>query len=86
MPAFVDASKYGVPAEDLRAMWRAQDGACAICRVVLGLGTRGVHIDHDHVTGAVRGLLCAACNVMLGQAGDDVGVLEGAVAYLSREV
>jgi hypothetical protein len=40
-------------------------------------------VDHDHVTGVVRGLLCATCNIALGMFADHPGSLENAVRYLS---
>ncbi len=39
-------------------------------------------VDHDHVTGKVRGLLCHHCNVSIGMAKDDPAVLEKLAAYL----
>lgn len=68
-------------------MYAAQGFVCAIClrtpepfkRKRL---TRPWHIDHDHATGAVRGILCGTCNVGLGAFRDDVESLRRAVAYL----
>lgn len=40
----------------------AQNGVCAICKVPLDAHERMAHLDHDHKTGRVRGVLCAACN------------------------
>lgn len=40
------------------------------------------HVDHDHKTGIVRGLLCHHCNFIIGQAEDDPGILMRAVQYL----
>ncbi len=50
---------------------------CAICNK-----HRKMTVDHDHQTGAVRGLICARCNNILGHAHDDVSVLESAIKYL----
>jgi hypothetical protein len=40
-------------------------------------------VDHNHKTGAVRGLLCCKCNFILGHADDDVGILRRAISYLT---
>lgn len=55
---------------------------CAICRCTL-LGGKATHVDHDHYTGAVRGLLCSRCNRGLGFFCDDPRLLARAIAYLS---
>ena len=54
-----------------------QGGTCAICRT-----KPAVHVDHDHATGRVRGILCFACNRGLGKVGDSVEVLRAMIAYL----
>jgi hypothetical protein len=56
----------------------AQDGRCAIC----GSALEQLHVDHDHETGEIRGLLCSNCNVAISQLGDDVETMESAIAYL----
>lgn len=69
-------------------MVEAQDGLCAICgrpettRSCASGEPRRLSVDHDHVTGQVRGLLCHGCNVAIGHFGDDVEVLLSAVRYL----
>ncbi len=70
--------RYGITAADADAMLAEQDGLCAICRVA-----PAVHVDHDHATGKVRGLLCFNCNGGLGQFKDGIDVLQSAVAYLT---
>lgn len=42
----------------------------------------GLQVDHDHESGRVRGLLCRACNLILGHAGDSRSVLMSAIEYL----
>ena len=42
-----------------------------------------MHIDHDHETGAYRGVLCANCNKALGLVNDNIETLQGLVAYLA---
>ena len=59
---------------------RQQGGACAICGA-----PDPTHVDPDHATGALRGILCFSCNRGLGKAKDDQGVLRAVIAYLGRE-
>jgi hypothetical protein len=54
------AKRYEIPADELAAMMERQNYNCAICLV-----GDIEHIDHDHGTGRVRGLLCARCNSRL---------------------
>jgi len=53
---------YGMTREDVQLLMFLQSGACAICDTKHGQ----LVIDHDHVTGDVRGLLCGPCNSALG--------------------
>lgn len=75
--------KYGVNAARYSEMLANQRGACAICQKA---PRRKLHVDHDHKTGAVRGLLCRGCNHMLGVAADDPKILLRAVRYIVPEV
>lgn len=76
---------YGMTQSDYEAMVAAQNGECAICRrLPSGRGRYArLVIDHDHETGAVRGLLCNKCNAAIGMLRDCVEVVQRAVAYLS---
>jgi hypothetical protein len=72
-------SKYGIAAAEFDALRISQDGRCAICPE-----TERLVVDHDHDTGRVRGLLCGACNKMLGFARDcPTNLLKGA-KYLQK--
>jgi hypothetical protein len=77
-------SAYGLEPEVFDTMLAAQDGACAICTKPLEQSRDGLHVDHDHATGKVRGLLCGPCNKGLGNFNDDTERLLAAVAYLLR--
>lgn len=55
--------RYGLTPADVTAMIQMQEGRCGICS--REMGTRP-HIDHDHLTGRVRGILCPRCNLALG--------------------
>jgi hypothetical protein len=74
---------YGMSLADFDALMDAQDGRCAICGRSDNPGSRRLHIDHDHTTGEVRGLLCHNCNSLLGHAKDDPTILARAIAYLT---
>lgn len=72
---------YGISAEEYDRLLKLQGGRCAICRNVPR--TIRLATDHDHQTGAVRGLLCKRCNHdLLGGGHDSVDVLFRALAYL----
>lgn len=59
-------SKYGVNIEERQRMYAKHSGRCAICNVHKPFGgVTGLHIDHCHQTGHVRGLLCTWCNKQL---------------------
>lgn len=75
--------RYGLTVEQYAAMLAAQYGRCAICRREL-LSRRDTHVDHDHISGRIRGLLCRFCNHVLGLAGDSVETLRNAIAYLEK--
>lgn len=77
-------SKFGLTQADYDAMLAVQDGLCAICRRPGEQSYKGLHIDHDHESGRVRGLLCHRCNMALGLLGDSVTALAEAIAYLDR--
>jgi Recombination endonuclease VII len=62
------------------AMFALQGGLCAICRQ--SGGHRRLHVDHNHATKVIRGLLCHKCNVGLGNFDDSVLLLETAIEYL----
>jgi hypothetical protein len=76
------ARRYGLTLAQYRALQARQGNACAICRKVTGV----LCIDHCHVTGRVRGLLCPKCNSALGFCGDDPRLLRAALAYLLASV
>lgn len=74
--------KYGITQADYEALLEQQGGGCAICE---RKPTKKIslHVDHDHRTGTVRGLLCFLCNNALGDLGDDAEHLRKAISYLN---
>jgi len=59
-------SRYGITTEQWQAMFDAQNGCCKICGRHQSLFKKALHVDHNHDTGEVRGLLCSKCNAVLG--------------------
>lgn len=77
--------RYGLTAQEFRDLLEAQDNRCALCRGPWrGWNGRAPHIDHDHETGRVRGLLCSPCNTAIGRFGDDAALLRRAADYLEN--
>jgi hypothetical protein len=72
---------YGITIEQKEEMSKAQGGKCKICGVLMTCA----HVDHNHTTGKVRGLLCYRCNHALGLFKDSIQALESAAAYLKSE-
>ncbi len=79
--------RYGLSNQQYLAMLEAQGGACALCATT-GKGYNGTKyglvVDHCHLTGKARGLLCPDCNTALGRFGDDAVRLRAAADYLDR--
>ena len=78
-------NKYDMTVEQYDAMLSAQGGVCAICGdpPIVGFNKR-LHVDHDHATGRVRGLLCMHCNHSIERVEKIPGWAAKAEAYLSR--
>ena len=73
--------KYGITLEQHAEMVAAQSGKCAICKQP----TENLHVDHDHATGQIRGMLCKFCNRGLGMFRDNKQALAEAIRYLGVE-
>jgi len=59
--------RYGITLADYERMLQKQGGKCAICAATSGgRKQQAFAVDHDHSTGAVRGLLCIKCNARIG--------------------
>jgi hypothetical protein len=76
--------KYGITVADYERMLEAQNGVCAICGEPRP-EERTLHIDHDHATGAIRGLLCFRCNNALGDFREEYELFQRAADYLDRD-
>lgn len=74
---------YNITLEEVKALKEKQNNACAICFKPF-TNSKKTHIDHDHYTMKVRGILCSNCNLGLGNFKDDIESLQEAIRYLSR--
>lgn len=83
--------KYGISIEEYDRLLKLQDGKCALCRKPEVRRLRGniarLSVDHCHVTGKIRGLLCSKCNTAIGLFEDNKELMQKAIEYLeaSRE-
>jgi len=76
--------KYGLTDIEIHEISLKQGEKCAICQSTLDATDRrrSFHIDHDHITNIVRGILCGGCNTGLGAFKDNIIVLQRAILYL----
>jgi hypothetical protein len=84
-------SVYGITLKDYDNMLKNQKGVCAICgeketRKNRYTGICRLHIDHDHKTGKVRGLLCHACNFGIAAFNDNSILFDKAKEYLAQRI
>lgn len=83
-------TRYRIRLPDFLRMLDEQDHRCAICSVDFELGSKertGPNkpvVDHCHSQGHVRGVLCHACNKLIGLAGDSPDILHRAIVYLAQ--
>lgn len=75
--------RYGITPQEYSRLNEAQGGTCAICGKECVTGN-SLAVDHSHVTGEIRGLLCLNCNQGIGKFFDDPALLLKASQYLSQ--
>ena len=80
---------FNITIEDYEYLFNKQNGVCAICgnkedRKHRNGKTFSLAVDHNHITGQIRGLLCSRCNMAIGGLGDSVEMLEKALVYLKQ--
>jgi superfamily II helicase len=71
---------FNISIEEYERLVKKQKGKCGICKKEDSL-----HVDHNHISGAVRGLLCSPCNLALGLFKDDKTILKNAIKYLNKD-
>lgn len=75
---------YGMTIDDYNTLLKNQNGVCAICNKPPKVNKR-LHVDHDHNTGLIRGLLCFRCNFGLSYFNENPDAMNRAYAYLIKE-
>lgn len=73
--------RYGLEPEEVEVLGDFQDWCCYICNKDI---SRRFYVDHNHVTGQIRRLLCLNCNVGLGHFRDSIVLLSRAIRYLEE--
>ena len=77
--------RYGITIDEYDAMYKEQDGKCAICsKDPLKHGEYRLSVDHCHETKKVRGLLCSKCNHGIGLLKENITIFNNAIAYLLK--
>jgi hypothetical protein len=70
---------YRLTPQEYQKLVDNQNGQCAICKEITKLV-----VDHNHISGEIRGLLCHLCNTGLGLFKDDSNRLKGAIKYMAK--
>lgn len=74
--------KVNISRDKKQQLLESQGGVCKICKKIRSDTLSGWHLDHDHTTGRVRGVLCRGCNLGLGNFQDSMERLLEAAEYL----
>jgi hypothetical protein len=72
--------KYGITFSAYKEMCEEQNNKCLICKIIPDI----LYVDHCHLSGNIRGLLCQPCNTLLGMAKDKPDILHNAIQYLEQ--
>ena len=75
--------RYGLSLEQKQELVDKQNSKCAICSNDLK-DTHDVCVDHCHITGMIRGILCRKCNLGIGHLQDSLEILKSAIRYLEK--
>lgn len=75
---------YGISLIKYNEMLDSQNNSCAICLKNKDKFKKRLVVDHDHVSGKVRGLLCFRCNVSIGSFDDNVETIQRSIEYLNK--
>lgn len=78
--------QYGITIDQYEQMLIEQNNVCKICQKPEKSKTKkNLTVDHSHITGKVRGLLCHSCNVSIGLLKEDLNIIENLLIYLKEK-
>lgn len=75
---------YGITLQKYNELFQAQNGCCAICERHSTEFSKRLHVDHDHKTNEIRGLLCHHCNTAIGSFLEDTDLMLKAIQFLQK--
>ena len=75
---------YGITLNDYNEMFSNQSGCCAICGKHQSQENKALSVDHNHLTGEVRKLLCCKCNFLVGKIESNIDIIDNIFSYLEE--
>lgn len=82
-PAHWIKQRYNLTKEDALYWYGKSMESCEICGYRWVEGDERLCVDHDHITGKVRGILCKHCNYVLGHSKEQVDILQKTIEYIN---
>ncbi len=79
--------KYGITIDQYHEMSKKQNDKCAICgsdNPIYSPSSKYFSVDHNHITGKIRELLCGRCNLVIGQVYEDKTILRAMIDYIDK--
>lgn len=76
---------FGISLAEYKIMLSIQNGVCAICFGGPDAKGKVLAVDHCHITGKIRGLLCRGCNVGIGNLKDSIQLMQRTIEYLTNK-
>lgn len=83
--AYVLKKLYGITIDNYNDMFSFQDGKCKGCNRHQSELKKSLYVDHCHLSGKIRGLLCHDCNTLLGLVGDKITILKNLINHITLE-
>lgn len=77
---------YGITVNIYNKIYSKQQGRCAICGIHQSKIKRSLNVDHDHITGSIRGLLCDKCNLQLSAYKDNISTIINSINELHIKI